>query len=215
MKDETGKETNLISAFCRPSSSSGFTLLELMIAITIMTMIVLIIGNGFRLGMKAWEKGEEETGWTQKFRVLSGLFSQQIKSAYPYKMEIEDEKVVLFRGEADSIMFATTLTDSSLGGFKWVRYSHKDGTLFHKEGLLPDKELIDSISGDEEVVDANIEEFKFEYLSDGEDDWKDSWDYGDTLPLAVKVKISYFDPFFITIPMSVENKDTEDESKFL
>jgi len=196
------------------SAPSGFTLLEMVFAFLILSMLVLAIGQFFRIGMNAWEKGENETGWTQRFRVLSGLFSQQIKSAYPYKMEIDDEKVVLFSGETDSIFFVTTLADPSYGGFKWVRYSHKEGTLFLKEGLLPDKELMDHISGDEEYVDSYIEEITFSYFSREDEEWKDSWEYGEKLPGAVKVKISYFEPFLITIPMSPEGKDDDDENEF-
>jgi general secretion pathway protein J len=195
------------------SSDSGFTLLELVIALTILPLIILIIGNGFRLGMNAWEKGEQETVWTQRFRVLSGLLSQQIKSAYPYIMEVEDEKVAVFEGKSDSVMFVTSLTDAGFGGFKWVRYSYKDGTLFLKEGLLPDKKLDDSITGDEEIVDTDIEEIKFAYLSAEDNEWKDSWDYGEKLPGAVRVKISHFEPFLITIPMGLAQKKEELESE--
>ncbi|MBI5663528.1 MAG: prepilin-type N-terminal cleavage/methylation domain-containing protein [Nitrospirae bacterium] len=199
----------------RWKADSGFTLLELVIAVTILPLIILIIGNGFRLGMNAWEKGEQETVWTQRFRVLSGLLSQQIKSAYPYMMEVEDEKVAVFEGTSDSVMFVTALTDSDFGGFKWVRYSHKEGTLFLKEGLLPDKELDDSIKGDEEVVDTDIKEIKFAYLSLEDNEWKDSWDYGKKLPGAVRVKISYFEPFLITIPMGMAAGEEDKEGEIL
>ncbi len=190
----------------------GFTLLELVISITILTLVVLIIGSGFRLGMKAWDRGESETEWTQKFRVLSGLFSQQIKSVFPYSLEIdEDEEVVLFQGEADSIFFVTTLTESFSGGFKWLRYSHQEGALLLKEGLLPDKEVLDHITGDEEVVDSSIEEMQFEYFSQDDDEWKDSWELGEELPRAVRVKISYFDPFVIYIPMASDAEEEDED----
>lgn len=197
------------------NSIRGFTLLEVIIAITIMSLIILGIGEAFRLGMGAWDKGEQETQWTQRFRVLSGIFSQQIKSAYPYRMDIEDEEVVLFEGESDSIVFATALADPPYGGFKWVRFSHKDGAILQKEGLLPDKELIDHITGDEEVVDSDIEEFSLSYYSQEDKEWKDSWDYGETLPGAVKIKISYFEPFLITIPMGLTKEDDDDEAALL
>lgn len=196
------------------SRRDGFTLLELIVAITILPLVILIIGSGFRLGMNTWERGEAQTLWTQRFRVLSGLLSQEIKSAYPYSVTIDDdEKVVVFEGKPDSILFATALTDSAYGGFKWVRYSQKDGTLFYKEGLLPDKKLEDNIAGDEEVLDTDIGELKFSYLSLEESEWKDSWDYGEKLPGAVRVKISDFDPFLITIPMGFLEKKGDDEIK--
>lgn len=199
MKDEKGKKNSL-------PSSPGFTLFELVIAITLLSLVTLLIGSGFRLGLRAWEQGESETEWTQRFRVLTGLLSQQIKSAYPYEVEVDDKKVVAFSGESDSIVFVTTLTDSSYGGFKWVRYSFKDGTLFYKEGLLPDKEFLEKISGDEEVIDSNIKEIALTYFSPDEDEWKDSWDFGEKLPGAVRVKIPYFQSFQISIPMASEGE---------
>lgn len=191
---------------------SGFTLLELIIAITILPLIILIIGNGFRLGMNAWEKGEQETVWTQRFRVLSGLLSQQIKSAYPYIIDVDNEKLAVFEGKPGSVMFVTVLADSAYGGFKWVRYSQKDGALLIKEGLLPDKKLKDNITGDEEVVDSGIGEIQFSYLSLEENEWKDSWDLGKKIPGAVRVKIPNFEPFLITIPMGLAQNEQDKES---
>ncbi|MBI4847028.1 MAG: prepilin-type N-terminal cleavage/methylation domain-containing protein [Nitrospirae bacterium] len=199
-------------------SQKGFTLLELIIAITILSLITIIIGSAFRLGIGAWEKGERETSETQRLRVLSGLLSQQLKSAYPYKMKLEDqdEEVVLFKGDPESFLFVTSLTDARFGGFKWIRYSVKEGELLYKEGVLPDKKLEDNIKGKEELVDENIGEFKIEYYSSKDDEWKEKWDYGKDLPSAIQVKISYFQPFVISLPMSLqqENEDDDQEKKF-
>ncbi len=217
MKNEKLEKFRICSlqfAVCN-SRSDGFTLLELIIAITILSLVTLMIGSGFRLGLDAWKKGEKETIATQRMRVLSGLLSQQIKSLYPYEMEIEDEMVVVFKGKSDSVMFVTTLTDSSYGGFKWVRYSYKDENLLYKEGLLPDKELIKKISVNEEVIDSNIGEVKFRYYSPDEGEWKESWDFGEELPGAVSVKISYFQPFLITIPMSLKEEDDREDNEIL
>lgn len=186
------------------SRRGGFTLLELILSITILIVVTIIIGSGFRLGVKAWERGEWEANETQRLRAVSGLMSQQLKSAYPYEMELNGEKVIIFQGESSSLLFVTTLTGD--GGVKWVRYSFKDGALLFKEGRLPDKkfeEEIEKTSEDEEVIDRDITEFKFEYLSnDGE--WEESWEFGKNLPKAVRVKLTYFHPFLITIPMGLE-----------
>jgi len=186
----------------------GFTLLELIIAITILSLITLIIGSGFRIGIRAWEKGDKETGEIQRLRVLSSMLSQQIRSAHPYKMKFEDrdEPAVLFTGESHSLMFVTTLTDQSYGGFKWVKYLFREGNLLYKEGLLPDKKLEEKIKGGEEIMDTDVDEIGFAYLSD-DGEWKDSWDYGNNLPRAVQVKISYFQPFVINLPLGAREKE--------
>ncbi|MBL7031788.1 MAG: prepilin-type N-terminal cleavage/methylation domain-containing protein [Nitrospira sp.] len=195
---------------CGGKWDSGFTLLELMISITILSMIAVIIASVFRLGLGAWERGEEEAEAVQTMRVLSGLVFQQLKSAYPYKIRMDDENVVVFKGEPDSMIFVITLSAPYPGGFKWVHYLHKDGALLYKEGMLPDKELIDTIPGDEELVETDVEEVKFQYYSDDEKEWKDTWEYSDKLPGAVRAQISYFQPIVVDIPMSREAKETEE-----
>lgn len=197
------------------NSQKGFTLLELVIAITILTLITLIIGSAFRLGIMAWEKGEKETGEIQRLRVLSGMLSQQVTSAHPYKMKMqdEDEPLIFFRGDTNSLMFVTAFTDSSYGGFKWVKYIYREGSLFYKEGLLPDKKLEQKIKEGEEVIDSDLDSISFTYLSDN-GEWKESWDYGEKLPGAVKVRISYFQPFVINIPMGVNKEENNNNEMF-
>ncbi len=193
----------------RKIKGEGFTLLELILAIAILSMVTLIIGSGLRLGINAWERGEAEANENQRLRVLSGLMSQQLKSVYPYKMEINNEKFIVFRGEPNSIMFVTTLTDSFRGGFKWVRYLYEDGILLYKESILPDKKLFEKISGDEEIIDSDIKEVRFTYLSSDKGEWKESWGLGDGIPDAVRIKIAYFQPFFIMIPMGQKSRKGE------
>jgi hypothetical protein len=127
-------------------------------------------------------------------------------------MDIDDESVVFFEGTSDSIAFVTTLTDSSFGGFKWVRYSFKNGTLLYKEGLLPDKELDEETGGKEKVVDTDLGNVEFSFYSADEQEWNESWDFGEYLPGAVKIRISYFQPFTVSIPAGLrEGEDNEDE----
>jgi len=183
-------------------NAGGFTLLEIIIAFTIFSLVAVIIGGAMRLGMDAWDKGEAETGETQRLRVLSGLMSQQVRSAYPYAVDVDDERVVLFKGEKDSLLFATSFVEKSIGGFKWVRYSFRDGALFYKEGILPDKEFMEKIKNDEEVMDDTIGDVEFSFLMNKDEDWQDSWEFEKKLPSAITVRISYFQPFRINLPLA-------------
>jgi len=196
------------------SRRDGFTLIEVIISITILSLITVIIGSAFRLGIQAWEKGEKETGDAQQLRVLSSLLSQQLKSLYPYRIKIEDmdEDVVAFKGEPDSITFVTTLTDSSYGGLKWVQYIFREGVLLYKEGLLPDKKFEEHIKdkNKEEIVDTNIDNFQFSYLAPDDDEWADSWDDEEDVPGSVRINLSHFQPFVIKIQASEYGEMDED-----
>lgn len=187
----------------------GFTLLELLLSLTILTIVTVIIGSGLRLGMNAWEKGDAETSETQRLRILSSMFSQQLKSVFPYMIRVDDEKVFAFNGDSNSILFVTTTNDIAYGGLKWIRYEYKDGTLYYKEGLLPDKELTEHISGDEEILDAEIGEVTFAYYAAHEGEWKDEWDFSDSLPDAVKIKVTHFEPFQVNLAFGERFKNEE------
>ena len=150
------KTSNQLSVIGSRRSESGFTLFEVVIAFMLLTLVLLGIGQGLYISQNAWERGEAETGETQRLRILSAMLSQQLKSAHPYSIKIDDEGVVLFEGEEESILFATTLADHTYGGFKWVKYSFKDGSLFYNEGMLPDKEVMKHVDDDEWIKFIDI-----------------------------------------------------------
>jgi type II secretory pathway pseudopilin PulG len=190
--------------------SAGFTLFEVVIAFMILTLVLLGMGQGLYISQNAWERGEAETGETQRLRILSAMLSQQLKSAYPYNIKIDNEGVFLFEGEEESILFATTLADHTYGGFKWVKYSFKDGALFYNEGILPDKEVIDHVDDDEELLESDIEVVKFEYYFAKEEEWQDSWGMDEGMPDAVKITVSPFEPFLVYIANEFQVKKIED-----
>lgn len=187
-------------------TESGFTLFEVVIAFMILTLVLLGMGQGLYISQNAWERGEAETAETQRLRILSSMISQQLKSAHPYKIKADNEEVVLFEGDEDSILFATALAEHMYGGFKWVKYSFKDGTLFYNEGILPDKEVMDHVEDDEEVLESGIEAVTFEYYFAEEEKWHDKWDMDEGMPDSVKITVSPFEPFLVSLMHVVQTK---------
>jgi len=70
------------------SISSGFTLLELLISLSIVGLILLIVFGALRIGSRAWEKGERDVEAHQRQRIVLGLIKQQLASAS--LLEIKD-----------------------------------------------------------------------------------------------------------------------------
>lgn len=92
-------------------SNSGFTLLELIIAMTIIAVLAAIIYNGMRLAIQARERGENIEENNQRMRAIYSMIASQIRSAKPYfYKESEESKVKKFAfiGKPDSIQFITT-----------------------------------------------------------------------------------------------------------
>ena len=106
-----GSERRMVGAGADVSTSSGFTLIEVIVALTILGFIILMVSGTFRLGLSAWEKGDSIKEDYQKIRMISQLVSRQIKSAVPYKMKTEKAEgdYLAFEGKPHSLRFVSAL----------------------------------------------------------------------------------------------------------
>ncbi len=155
---------NLQSSIFKPQG--GFTLIELIIAITIVSMIMAIILGGMRLSIRAWEVGEGRVEVYQTGRVILERMSQEIKSIYPYRYEREiaaedktekiKKSILSFKGEPDRLWFVTFSEGLSQGmqgkGLREVLYYiEKDhdkeiNKMLYREDIISPHSIFDDAS---------------------------------------------------------------------
>src|SRR4030067_2953124 len=70
-------------------STTGFTLIEVTVTLSVLGFILLIIFGAFRLGLSAWNRGETTKQEYQRVRIISQLISRQIKSVVPFKIKTQ------------------------------------------------------------------------------------------------------------------------------
>lgn len=92
---------------CRKQSPSGFTLLELLVSITILALILVVVLGAIQVGARSWESGERRAEENQHTRTLFGTLDRELTALYPLRAKEQDKDVVVFRGQADSLEFAT------------------------------------------------------------------------------------------------------------
>lgn len=177
--------------------------MEVLIAITIVSMIAIIIGSAFNIGIRAWNKGDAEIDDSQRLRFVAERIGEQIKSAYPYKVDKDGKRVIAFQGESDSLWFVTLSTN----GFKWVSYSVKNNKLMLAYGIVPDKKMMEKVSSEGEVIDSEVSKIEFEYFSLEDNDWKKSWESDKALPSAVKITTNKFQPIFVVLPLGLKENE--------
>ena len=83
------------------------TLLELLISMTILVLIFAAILGAVQVGIKSWESGERRAEENQRTRTLFDTLARELTMIYPLRVKEQDKDVVAFRGNADSLMFAT------------------------------------------------------------------------------------------------------------
>jgi general secretion pathway protein J len=188
----------------------GFTLIEVMITLTILGFILLIVFGSFRLGLSAWEKGESMKNEYQKFRIVSELISRQIKSVVPYKIKTQKAEgdYLGFEGKAQSLKFvsAFSMRAKNPEGFVYAIYQFKkegkEGSRFvlYEQRVLnknffeeePKEELAVSLL--EGVSDVRFEYYqKEDTLKNRTEGWVKEWSAKEEneLPEALKVFIMY------------------------
>lgn len=181
-------------------TAAGFTLLEVVLAMTSLALVTAICYGAFHLGLRAVEKGEVAVVTTQRLRVASDVIIRQIKSVVPYAVRNEDEDVYpYFEGTATSMRFVTAAGMQSGGSLAVVEYrlERDPSRLVMQEGVefSPDslgRGKVDK--GDHAtVLLEGFDSLKFEYmLNDGADtEWRQAWDghAEEMLPAAVRLVI--------------------------
>ncbi|MFQ5964107.1 MAG: type II secretion system protein J [Candidatus Scalinduaceae bacterium] len=190
----------------------GFTLLELIIAISIGTTLILLVSFSVRMGFLQMEKGSKWLDESHRRKSALQFFYQQVSSM---RNENSNGEVV-FSGDSDKIFFVTPISLEkrySLGLMAVLYYREKDengyNLNYQEKRFLPDEstdkfEDVDNtmFNGSEKVtIFDGCEEIAFKFLDEQESEnessglgnvsleWKDSW-LKNSLPKAIKVVMS-------------------------
>ncbi|MFP4087444.1 MAG: type II secretion system protein J [Desulfobacteraceae bacterium] len=196
---------NLPMARGPASHPSGFTLLELLISLTIVGVILVIIFGSLRIGARAWEKGEADVEAQQRERVVLDLVKRQIASACVHEIEVEDEKSYIFKGDDRSMAFMCRLpvVPTTRSGLVYVKYvinttgEREDALVFHEQNVVSVQRnggMEEPDPADFHVLIPGAYHMAFEYLrppeaQDFSPDWQQSWepDSDEGLPMAVRM----------------------------
>lgn len=198
---------------------NGFTLLELLITLTILTMLVGVIFGCLHIGIRAWEKGEDVVESNQEMRILLDLIPQQIRSLYPYKFKEGNIESLAFKGDSDSIRFISTLGATSKGavGLALVSYfldpSH--GLMLYEKRIFKREMFEDEWDMKEDSIPLSplVSRIAFEYQGE-EGDWSKEWDANEEggFPHIIKVALRYKKKSFdkkiattLTIPLMAKS----------
>lgn len=103
-------------------SPRGFTLLELLLSLTVFTVVAVIVYAVLNFCSRAVEKGEARSTENQRARAALALISRQLKSAYPLSVQAEGETFVYFFGAPDGISFISAAGRPEAGGLEKVTY---------------------------------------------------------------------------------------------
>lgn len=201
-------------------SCTGFTLLELLISLTITAVIVTLVFGGLRIGVRAWEKGEADTEFQDRYRNVLSLLRKQLISAYISQPEEGPETnapLFYFNGAEDSLTFFShrSLVSGNFHSvgpgpvfvkYRITRESMPDGyrlAIYEENNPLLEEnpDLNSAVSEDlyYELI-AGAGEIRFEYLKVEKVDaetgiptwfWQSFWNFNDEQSYPRAVRITF------------------------
>ena len=189
----------------------GFTLIELMLAITMFAMVVGVVFSAFRVGISAWQGGERDIVFHQSMRATAELLFREISGTHPYKitpgtMDVHRDFSAFF-GSPDSLLFVSNATlQNRIGGVSLIEFWVDDDqglmlgeapALFRSYEEMRDMNLRD----DAQVLSSWVKKIAFRYFQlagiDDEGVWQEQWDplnsQDQDLPMMVEVWLLFED----------------------
>ena len=189
--------------------NQGFTLVEVMVTLSILGFILLIIFGAFRLGLSAWERGEFIKEEYQKLRIASQMISRQFKSIVPYKIKSKKAEgdYLAFEGKAHTLKFVSSfsLKARQPEGFVLAVYEFREGgneggrlVLYEQRAL--NKDFMEEPPPEELAVSLfeGIAEVRFEYYQEADAEknqaggWVEEWNAREQkeLPKALRMTLT-------------------------
>jgi general secretion pathway protein J len=188
--------------------SGGFTLVELVIAMTLMALIGVAVSGVLVIGARAASSAERKTEQARRYRVATELIVRQLRSAAAVRVPEEDdegldkgEDLPFFVGERDRLSFVTAapqMPESS--GLAVVELWMEDDQLLMSETPYFVVKAADRFSPKYESLTFaapllyDVKSVAFEYQRSDLDrgNWSDSWDTSEeegNLPASVRIEV--------------------------
>ena len=182
-------------------SRDAFTLLELLLAITIFSIIATALYSSFYSGLKILKRSEEAMKLHQDLRFVTEELSLELRNALitplqteenALTQELEEEKVYYFRGDRKGFRFVSLKNEGvcELG----YRFKGDQANTFLRTARFQSHGFTSQPERDEELLVGILEDVEVLYSYEGQDEdapivWLDIWEIEEMLPLGIKVRL--------------------------
>lgn len=197
----------------------GFTLVEVVIALTIVATLLVVTFAGLRVGLAAWQRGDERAQGLERSRSINQIITRTLGASYPYRTSASgrEQARLLFEGAPDGVAFVTAappfpgadpvaFTAVTLG----LSATPAPGLAIAQK-VLPNEKPFDADLRPV-LVDGGVANVRFRYLKESNGEWADRWDAAieKTLPLSVEVTLTVFQagrpveqpPLIVSLPVT-------------
>ena len=187
-----------------PRRSAGFTLVELLLAITLMSILLGLTYSGLRAATRSSQRGELLLAAGGELRASHQFIRRQLNQMLPLPYAVTEDAEefrIVFEGDAKHIQYVAPMPGYLGAGGPQVQLieivNADDGELLiqFSHALLQGFEESRLMDRDPVVLLEGVSSAGFEFLTEDEEGeligWTASWDQQNTLPIAVRLDLEF------------------------
>jgi len=185
----------LSSFFCRPLRA--FTLLEVMLAVAIFSLMMAAIYSSWLLILRATKVGQEATARVQRQRMAVWTIEDALTCVQSFQASIQYYGFVVQNGDEPLLSFAARLPgdfprNGEFGDFnlRRVTFTVEAGPNSEKDLVLRQNPILMDMSQDEQehplVLARDVKSFTVECWDPTANNWSDEWDNTNQIPALVR-----------------------------
>ena len=186
--------------------AAGFTLVELLVALTLFALMSVLMFGGLRFGLRAWESGSERIDEAAQVELAQSLLRRELSQVRLPSLVMpeaeEHETISTFVGTADAMSFVAPFPSHSgiagLGVFLLSERPNGHGAALSLSWKVfrPDEFNSETSEADEErVLLEGVAGIEFAYYGRFDanlpPDWLDHWDGNLGLPQLIRMRVSF------------------------
>jgi general secretion pathway protein J len=180
----------------------GFTLLETVVALTLLAVMLAMLFAGLRTGIRAWDAGSARGDRADQVLLAWSFLRKELSSAFPWRLRDPLAVKIAFKGERERIAFVSMRpADIGGGGLAFVSFELEPARGAEASGRLVMRRAFAAAEHSDFTPLNEAERFtilegvsaaRFEYFGAENDTnapaWRDSWDVPQRLPSHVRLE---------------------------
>lgn len=180
--------------------AKGFTLIEVLIAMTLLSIMVVLLFASLKICAQSWEQGERKITDVNEVAVVYNFFQQHLPAALPVWNDFAKEKLpaLSFQGTSQALQFVSVFPASAgRSGMQLfsIALQQEQGEQLIKVVLAPFFPVTEGEQWHQEeaVLLRHVNRFELSYFGPtpdmGENSWQNQWQDRTGQPLLVKISL--------------------------
>jgi len=182
------------------TEEAGFTLLEVLVAMTLLGLVMVLLFGGLRLGIHAWEASDAHLNGIEDVQLTQRFIRNEIEHAYP-KLDSSDPVMphLVFSGSSHAVRFLASAPQNLAAAGRAIvelKVEKTDGKKNLVVRVKPELAWADDVSAEhEEIFLTDIRDISLEYFgrsgSNTTPAWSHEWTDRFHLPQLIRVSVAF------------------------